>query len=113
MCLLCQITLSQFKTSNLKRHHDTNHSGFSKEFPVGSQLRKTKLKSLKEKLHGQSRVMSLFTKEADLTTEAFLTMWLASEQLHKFAAPKVKVSGQPWFIIYSFVDHEVMNTPII
>ncbi|XP_050061715.1 general transcription factor II-I repeat domain-containing protein 2-like [Aphis gossypii] len=70
MCLLCQVTLSQFKASNLKRHHDSNHRGFNKDFPVGSQLRKTKLKSLKEKLHGQSRVMSMFTKEADLTTEA-------------------------------------------
>ncbi|XP_025405249.1 general transcription factor II-I repeat domain-containing protein 2-like [Sipha flava] len=71
MCLLCQVTLSQFKASNLKRHHDSNHSGFNKDFPVGSQLRKTKLKSLKEKLHGQSRVMSMFTKEADLTTELY------------------------------------------
>lgn len=70
MCLLCQVTLSQFKASNLKRHHDSNHSGFNKDFHVGSQLRKTKLKSLKEKLHDQSRVMSMFTKEADLTTEA-------------------------------------------
>lgn len=43
MYLLCQVTLSQFKTSNLKRHHDTNHSGFNKDFPVGFQLRKTKL----------------------------------------------------------------------
>jgi len=46
-CLLCQVTLSQFKTSNLKRHHDSNRSSFNKDFPFGSQLRKTKLKSLK------------------------------------------------------------------
>lgn len=69
-CLLCQATLSQFKASNLKRHHDTHHSTFNKDFPVGSVLRKTKLSSMKEKLHGQSKVMSMFTKEADLTTEA-------------------------------------------
>ncbi|XP_050526501.1 general transcription factor II-I repeat domain-containing protein 2-like [Daktulosphaira vitifoliae] len=74
MCLLCQTTLSQFKASNLKRHHDTNHGGFCKDFPIGSQLRKTKLKSLKEKLDCQSRVMSMFTKEADLTTEAGLVL---------------------------------------
>lgn len=57
-------------SSNLKRHHDTNHRSYNRDFHVGSRLRKTKLKSLKEKLHGQSRVMSMFTKETDLTTEA-------------------------------------------
>lgn len=70
MCLLCQATLSQYKASNIKRHYETNHNGFSKEFPNDSQLRKAKLKSLKENFHKQSTVMSMFTKEADLTTEA-------------------------------------------
>ncbi|CAI6343418.1 unnamed protein product [Macrosiphum euphorbiae] len=48
-CLLCQVTLSQFKASNLKRHHDRNRSSFNKDFPFGSKSGKTKLKSLKEK----------------------------------------------------------------
>lgn len=65
---LCQITLSKFKVNNLKRHHETIHSGFSNDFPFHSQLRKAKLK--KEKLHVQRRVKSIFTEEIDLTTTA-------------------------------------------
>lgn len=70
MCLLCQVLLSQFKASNLKRHHDSNHSEFKTKFPIGSELRKTKVKSAKEKLQGERMFMSVFTKESDLTTEA-------------------------------------------
>jgi hypothetical protein len=33
-------------------------------------LRRTTVLSLKEKLHSQSKVMSMFTKEAHVTTEA-------------------------------------------
>jgi hypothetical protein len=39
MCLLCQITLSPFKASILKRHYDTHHSAFGQQFPAGSMLR--------------------------------------------------------------------------
>lgn len=70
MCLLCQVLLSQFKASNLRRHHDSNHSEFKTKFPIGSELRKTKVKSAKEKLQGERMFMSVFTKESDLTTEA-------------------------------------------
>lgn len=69
MCLLYQIIMSQFKANNLKRHDDIYYSDLSKDLPVGSQLRKTKLKLLIRKFHGQSKVMSMFTKEADFTTE--------------------------------------------
>jgi hypothetical protein len=70
VCLLCQITLSQFKASNLKRHYDTHHSAVRQQFPAGSMLRRTTVLSLKEKLYSQSKVVSTFTKETDVTTEA-------------------------------------------
>jgi hypothetical protein len=66
MCLLCQIALSQFKASNLKRHYDTHHSAFGQHIPAGSMLRRTTVLSLKEELHSQSKVLSMFTKEADV-----------------------------------------------
>jgi hypothetical protein len=70
MSLLCQITLSQFKASNLKHHYDTHHSAFGQQFPAGSMLRRTTVLSLKEKLYSQSKVMSMFAKEANVITEA-------------------------------------------
>jgi hypothetical protein len=70
VCLLCQITLSQFKASNLKRQYDMHHSTFGQQFPAGSMLRLTTVLSLKEELCSQSQVMSMFTKEAVVTIEA-------------------------------------------
>ena len=64
-CLICQVTLSQFKVSNLKRHYETNHSTFSREFPIGSDSRKNKLCSMKLKFVKQINVMTMFTNEVD------------------------------------------------
>ncbi|XP_025196828.1 general transcription factor II-I repeat domain-containing protein 2B-like [Melanaphis sacchari] len=69
-CLICQVTLSQFKVSNLKRHYETNHSTFSREFPIGSDSRKNKLCSMKLKFAKQTNVMTMFTNEADDCVEA-------------------------------------------
>uniref|UniRef100_A0A2S2R1K0 General transcription factor II-I repeat domain-containing protein 2 n=1 Tax=Sipha flava TaxID=143950 RepID=A0A2S2R1K0_9HEMI len=69
-CVICQVTLSQFKVSNLKRHYETNHSTFSREFPIGSDSRKNKLCSMKLKFAKQTNVMTMFTNEADDCVEA-------------------------------------------
>ncbi|KAL4126170.1 hypothetical protein QTP88_010396 [Uroleucon formosanum] len=69
-CLICQVTLSQFKVSNLKRHYETNHNTFSREFPIGSDSRKNKLCSMKLKFAKQTNVMTMFTNEADDCVEA-------------------------------------------
>jgi hypothetical protein len=70
MCMICEVILSQLKASNLKRHYDANHGSFSQQFPAGSELRRTKILSLKANLNKQTKVMSNFIKEADVTTEA-------------------------------------------
>lgn len=70
VCLLCQVTLAHFKASNLRRHYETKHASFNQQFPPDSELRRTKILSLKAKLNNQTKVMSMFMKEADVTTEA-------------------------------------------
>jgi hypothetical protein len=50
-------------------------------------------------------------------------MWLAKNQLYKFAAPKIKVSGRPWPIFNNFwircytslmktIDFQLKKNPI-
>lgn len=74
ICMICEIMLSQCKASNLKRHYDVNHGSFNQEFPAGSELRRTKILSLKTKFNKQAKVMSMFIKEADVTTKAGFIM---------------------------------------
>jgi len=62
--------ITQFKVSNLKRHYETNHSTFSREFPIDSDSRKNKLCSIKLKFAKQTNVMTMFTNEADDCVEA-------------------------------------------
>lgn len=47
VCLICDCLLAQFKRSNLQRHHTITHPTFANDFPVGSELRREKLKNLK------------------------------------------------------------------
>ncbi|KAE9528837.1 hypothetical protein AGLY_012412 [Aphis glycines] len=69
-CPICQLPLSQFKVGNLKRHYETNHSTFSREFPIGSALIQNKLCSMKLKFSKQTNVMKMFTNEAGNWVEA-------------------------------------------
>lgn len=46
MCLLCYDFCSVNKEYNFKRHFSTTHGSFDNEFPLGSEARRTKLKTL-------------------------------------------------------------------
>jgi hypothetical protein len=58
MCILCQITLSQFKASNLKCHHNA----FGQQFPAGSMLRRTTVLSLKQNFITKTRLCQCLLK---------------------------------------------------
>ena len=74
LCLICHKLLGQNKGSNVKRHHKTNHKNFSTKFPPKSEVRKSKLTELKSALASQQRLIKVFGKESDATTEASFLM---------------------------------------
>ena len=45
-CLICQAIVAVNKAANLKRHHETKHSEFVANFPIGSEARKNKIQGL-------------------------------------------------------------------
>ncbi|KAF7257716.1 hypothetical protein EG68_05309 [Paragonimus skrjabini miyazakii] len=47
LCLICNISLTHFKSCNLKRHYETHHKKFTIDYPAWSELRRNKLLSLK------------------------------------------------------------------
>ena len=76
LCLVSKKLLNQKKGSNVKRHHETNHKNFSRDYLSKSQLRKIKLAELKSSLQNLQTFMTAFSKEADVITEAsFLVAW--------------------------------------
>ena len=74
LCLICHVSLSHYKDSNLKRHYETNHKNFSYHYPPKSELRKCKLTVLKSSLNSQRTLLTTFSKEADTTTETTVVL---------------------------------------
>ena len=72
--LICQVSLSHFKASNLQRHFSSLHANIDEEFPKGTALRKYKLIILKSQVEKQTLLFQKFAKHSE-------TMTLASYQL--------------------------------
>lgn len=76
LCLICNAAISHHKASNVRRHYETNHNAFSRDYPASSELRKVKLAQLKSRLQSQQSLMKTFSKESDVAAEAsFAIAW--------------------------------------
>lgn len=69
-CLICQSSLAHFKASNLHRHFSSLHANFDQEFPKGTELRKSKLATLKSQAEKQVQVFKKFTKQSETVIHA-------------------------------------------
>ena len=47
LCLICNVSLTHFKSCNLKRHYETHHKKFAADYPPWTDLRRNKLLALK------------------------------------------------------------------
>ena len=64
LCFICHDSLSHYKASNMKRHHETRHNNY----PLKSALRRSKLTELKSLLNFQKTLIKTFNNEGDRTT---------------------------------------------
>ena len=86
LCLVCHDSLSHYKASNMKRHHETRHSNFSNNYPLKSALRRSKLTELKSLLNSQQTLIKTFNNEGDTTTEAsFIISWNIARAKHSYS----------------------------
>ena len=86
LCLICHNTLSHYKVSNMKRHHETRHSNFFNNYPLKSALRRSKLTELKSLLNSQQTRIKTFNNEGDTTTEAsFIISWNIARAKHSYS----------------------------
>ena len=59
-CLICQVSLAQFKASNLQRHFSSLYANFDQEFRKGTELRKHKLIALKRHAEKHTDVPKIY-----------------------------------------------------
>ncbi|CAH1993089.1 unnamed protein product [Acanthoscelides obtectus] len=84
-CLICQQTVALIKSSNIKRHHETKHRSFADNFPLGSNLRKSKIASLLSSYVSSTQIMSRSMTEQDKCGEASLRIsWTLAKHMKAF-----------------------------
>lgn len=84
ICLICNMNLAIPKKGNIERYFTTVQRGFQSEAPVGSELRKKKLSSLKSKLQLQQ---SCFVKPVETALAANVASFHVSQVLMKHKKP--------------------------
>lgn len=73
ICLICQTPLANYKASNLKWHYETNHEVST---AIWTKKKYCKLASLKSGMCQQQTLLSTFSKEGDISTEAsYVIAW--------------------------------------
>lgn len=76
MCLICKINISNYKVSNLRRHHEGSHPNFLTQYPLNTKLRTDKIQSLQSALLNQQDILSSFSRgDASVTEASFLVAW--------------------------------------
>lgn len=87
VCLICNAIIANYKMSNLRRHHDTNHSQFCKQYPPDTKLRTEKLKSLISGLEKQQTILTSFNNQANIVVEAsFAISWNIARAKYPYKA---------------------------
>lgn len=58
VCLICSETVALIKSANVKRHYETKHKAFEQSYPLKSELRAQKIRSLTAQYDQSTRVLS-------------------------------------------------------
>ena len=72
ICLLCNNSVAVPKRSNVERHFKSIHGNFNSEFPLKSEIRKRKIRSLKELVKKQQNFFTKPTQQSKSATVASL-----------------------------------------
>lgn len=56
MCLICTETVAIIKSGNVKRHYESKHSYFEKQYPQNTEVRTAKLTQLKSSYQATNRL---------------------------------------------------------
>jgi hypothetical protein len=86
VCLICTQTVAIVKSSNIKRHYETKHKSFEEKYPVGSNVRKTKIQSLLSNYKSSTQMMNRAMTEQEKCSEASLRIsWTLAKHMKPFS----------------------------
>ncbi|GLV37440.1 hypothetical protein CBL_10594 [Carabus blaptoides fortunei] len=90
VCLMCNKTVAIVKTANLKRHYETTHQQFHKNFPLSSEARKGKLQAYLTSYKKSTALLVRCMSEQEKFTEAALRVcWTLNNHQKPFSESEV------------------------
>lgn len=90
VCLICNKTIAIVKSGNLKRHYETTHQQFHKNFPLGSEARKEKLQAYLTSYKKSTKLLVRCMSEQEKSAEAALRVcWMLNKHQKPFSDSEI------------------------
>ncbi|KAF2885903.1 hypothetical protein ILUMI_20270 [Ignelater luminosus] len=90
VCLICNKTVAIVKSGNLKRHYETAHQQFHKNFPLGSEARKEKLQAYLSSYEKSTKLLVRCMSDQEKSTEAALRVcWTLNKHQKPFSDSEI------------------------
>lgn len=85
LCLLCNTVNAVAKDYNLKRHFTTTHGKFDENYPLGSDIRKEKIKKLSESYeHARKKITQTCSVQQKATAASLRVAWILGKNKKPF-----------------------------
>lgn len=90
VCLICNKTVALVKSANLKRHYETTHQQFHKNFPLGSEARQEKLQAYLASYKKSTALLVRSMSEQEKSAEAALRVcWTLNKHQKPFSDSEI------------------------
>ncbi|KAK4884028.1 hypothetical protein RN001_000299 [Aquatica leii] len=90
VCLICNKTVAIVKSGNLKRHYETSHQQFHKNFPLGSETRKEKLQAYLSYYNKSTKLLVRCMSEQEKFLKAALRVcWTLNKHQKRFSDSEI------------------------
>ena len=89
-CLICSQNVALVKSSNLKCHYETRHSGYEEKFQQGTEERKKRISILKSQYEKSTMVLANTMNAQEKATECSLRIaWILGKQKKPFSDAEI------------------------
>lgn len=90
VCLICNKTVALIKSANLKRHYETVHQQFHKNFPLRSEARKEKLQTYLASYKKSTSILIRSMSEQEKSADAALRVcWTLNKHQKPFSDSEI------------------------
>lgn len=89
-CLICNETVGVVKSGNVKRHYETKHGHFERQYSQNTEVRTAKLRQLKSSYESTNKLLVRAVTQQERATEAsFRVAWVLGKNKKPFTDAEI------------------------